>query len=201
MRMSRRMGLVASLGMHPESVTTSGGNLQYWTSASTTSDGWHNTNTNPSGEPFTNYEAYFGRNGSKVYHNAAVCFKTGKFTGKGKRVSVSVTVQQTAWADGIAYAAQLSRHDWSTAAEWAAGSKERYSNSMTTLPSDPKAIASKTGTVPKASGNQTLVLSFDAEILPETEYVIYIIGTSGTSGHLVTLLKTASYAPTITVTG
>lgn len=199
--MSRRMGVHARLGMNPDSVTVTGGCLQYWTSASTTTDGWHNTNTNPSGEPFTNYEAYFGRNASKIYHNAAVCFKTGKFTGKGKRVSVSVTVQQTAWGNGVAYEAQLSRHDWSTAAKWSAGSKEHYSSSMTALPSDPNAVASKTGSVPLNNGNQTLTLSFDAEILPETEYVIYIIGTSGTSGQLVMLVKTADYAPTITVTG
>jgi hypothetical protein len=130
-----------------------------------------------------------------------VCFKTGKFTGKGKKVFVSITVQQTVWGDGVAYAAQLSRHDWSTAAKWAAGSKEYYSSSMTALPSDPNAVASKTGYVPMATGNQTLTISFDAEIQPETEYVIYIIGTSGTSGQLVTLQDTASYAPTITVTG
>lgn len=207
MRMSRRMGLVASLGMNPDSVTVTGGKMQYWTSASTTDDGWHNTDDNTYDQdnsvrhmPYDNWETYAGRNDGKVYHNAALAFKTGSFTGKGKHITITFSVQAYPWDAGFAYAAQLSKHGWSTESAWLAGSKSYYSSSMTALPSDPNAIASKTGTFPKNTSRHSVTISLDAEILPNTEYVLYLIGTSGTTGHLLTMDKTASYPMTITVT-
>lgn len=193
MRMSRRIGLV-NVGMHPDSVSSAGGALQYWSSAASTSDKW------VSGQPYVNGDAYFGRIDSRPYYNAAICFKTGSFYGRGHHLSVEVTVQQTAWSDGIAYAAQLSKHGWSTAAMWEAGSKAQYSASMTSLPSDANAIARTTGVVPKASGNQVITFNFDADILPDTEYVIYVIGTSDEAGRLVMIKGTGSHPLIITVT-
>ena len=201
MRMSRRIGIVASLGMHPDSVTVTGGKMQYWASASTTTDGWHNSTSGGVTRyiPYDNYVTYVGRNDNKVYHNAALAFKTGSFTGKGKHISVTFSVQSYAYIAGFAYAAQLSKHGWSTESEWMAGSKSYYSSRMTTLPSDPNAIASKTGTFAQNISKHTETISFDAEILPNTEYVLYLIGTSGVTGHLLALDKTASYPMTITV--
>lgn len=207
MRMSRRMGLVARVGMNPDSVTVTGGKMQYWTSASTTDDGWHNTDDNTYDQdyskrriPYDNWETYAGRNSKSVYHNAALAFKTGSFTGKGKHIDISFSVQAYGYAVGFAYAAQLSKHEWSTEEAWLAGSKTYYSESITALPSDPNAIASTTGTFAQNNSRHTVTISLDAEILPNTEYVLYLIGTSGTSGHLLTLDKTASYPMTITVT-
>lgn len=196
------MGLVAATGMNPDSVTVTGGAAQYWTSASTTSDGWHNTTSGGVTRyiPFDDDTTYAGRNSNKVYHNAALAFRTGSFTGKGKHIDITFSVQPYSYTAGFAYAAQLSKHGWSTESEWMAGSKSHYSSSMTALPSDPNAIASKTGTFPQNTSRHTETISLDAEILPDTEYVLYLIGTSGTSGHLLTLDKTADYPMTITVT-
>lgn len=193
MRMSRLMGL-ASAGMTPDSVTSAGGALQYWSSAASTSDGW------VSGQPYASGDAYFGRGSSKPYYNAAVCFKTGSFYGSGRHLAVKVTVQQTAWSNGVAFAAQLSKHGWSTADMWAVGSKAQYSASMTSLPDDANAVARTTGIVPMASGNQAVTLEFNAQILPNTEYVIYVIGTSDVAGELVTIKGTGSNPLSITVT-
>lgn len=192
MRMSRRMGMFNSDAMYPDSVTVNSGSAKnYWASSSGTSDKWHKT------LPFSNEYAYFGRNPNQVYHNAALCFKTGSFTGKGKRISIKFYGQYTYNTDGCAFACQLSKHNWSTTAAWSAGSKSKYSSSMTSLPSDPNAIGKKSGTFPY--GNSTSVtVTIDAEILPNTEYVLYIIGTSGTSGHIVTMTNTQ---PVITITG
>ena len=205
--MSRHMGIYARLGMNPDSVTVTGGKMQYWTSASTTDDGWHNTDDNTYDQdnsvrhmPYDNWETYAGRNTSKVYHNAALAFKTGVFTGKGKHISITFSVQSYGYAAGFAYAAQLSKHGWSTESAWMAGSKSYYSSSITALPSDPNAVASKNGTFAQNTSRHTETISFDAEILPNTEYVLYLIGTSGTSGHLLTLDKTADFPMTITVT-
>ena len=192
------MGLVAGSGMRPDSVTTSGGALQFWSSAANTTDKWSAEN---SGRPYSNAVAYFGRNSSRPYYNAAICFKTGDFRGRGRRVTVNVSVQQTAWQSGVAYAAQLSRHDWSTAAAWSAGSKSAYSASMTALPYDASAVAKTAGSVPYGSGNQTVAIAFDATILPNTEYVVYIIGTSDNPGELVTLNATSTHPLSVTVTG
>lgn len=201
--MSRQMGLVLSLGMHPESVTVKGGKMQYWASASAQPDKWHNTDDDGDGVfryiPYDNWETYAGRNGSKVYHNAALAFKTGTFTGKGKRIDITFSVQAYGYAVGFAYAAQLSKHNWSTEAAWLAGSKTYYSQSITALPSDPNAVASTTGTFAQNNSRHTETISLAAEILPNTEYVLYLIGTSGVTGHLLTLDKTASYPMTITV--
>ena len=61
--------------MTPESVTiNSGSRTQYWSGASTTADKWHNTSTNPGGEPFTNYTAYWGCNSYGTYHTLAAIF-------------------------------------------------------------------------------------------------------------------------------
>ena len=200
MRMSRLMGLVASTGMTPDSVTVTGGATQYWASASETSDKWHNIND---GIPYDNEQSYAGRNSNKVYHNAALAFKTGSFTGKGKHISVEFSIQ--AYTPNLSdatfnYACQLSKHNWSTAAEWMAGSKTYYSTSLTFLPSDPNAVARATGTISKNTSRQTVTVSFDAEILPDTEYVVYLIETSGTAGKVLTIDRTADYPMTITVT-
>ena len=198
------MGLVAKTGMNPDSVTVTGGKMQYWASSSQTEDKWHNTVDTSDGVtryiPYDNYETYAGRNSSKIYHNAALAFKTGSFTGKGKHIDITFSVQPYNYAVGFAYAAQLSKHNWSTEAAWMAGSKSYYSASITALPEDPNAIASKTGTFPQNTSRHNVTISLDAEILPNTEYVLYLIGTSGTSGHLLTMDKTASYPMTITVT-
>lgn len=204
MRMSRRIGLVARAGMNPDSVTVTGGKMQYWASGSTAEpDGWHNTDDNGDGVyryiPYSNYVTYVGRDTGKWYYNAALAFKTGSFTGRGKHIDISFSVQAYGYAVGFAYAAQLSKHGWSTEAAWNAGSKSYYSNSMTSLPNDPNAITSKTGTIAQG-GRQTVTISLDAEIMPNTEYVLYLIGTSGTSGHLLTLDRTDQYPMTITVT-
>lgn len=205
MRMSRRMGIVATLGMHPDSVTTTGGKMQYWTSASTTIDGWHNTTIGGVTRyiPYDDYVTYAGRNSNKVYQNAALAFKTGSFTGKGKHVSVKFSIQ--AYTPNLSdstfnYACQLSKHNWSTEAEWMAGSKTYYSTSLTSLPSDPNAVARSTGTISKNTSRQTVTVSFDAEILPDTEYVVYLIETSGTAGKVLTIDRTEDYPMTITVT-
>ena len=205
MRMSRRMGLIASLGMNPDSVTVNGGKLQYWASASETEDKWHNVTSTYTGEtnyvPYSNDVAYAGRNdSSKSYHNAALAFKTGSFTGRGNHIAISFNIQPYGYGAGFAYAAQLSRHDWSTEEAWFDGSKTYYSKSMTALPDDPNAIASKTGTIPYKTNSQTVKISLDAKILPDTEYVLYLIGTSGVAGHLITINKTSSNPMTITVT-
>ena len=194
MRMSRRMGLFGNRDkMHPDSVTVNSGSAKnYWASSSGTSDKWHKT------LPFSNEYAYFGRNPSGIYHNAALCFKTGSFSGKGKKIAIKFYCQQNAWSNGVAFASQLSKHDWSTTAKWAAGSKSKYSKSMTKLPSDPNAVGKKSGTIPYSSSTQSVTVTIDAGILPNTEYVLYIIGTSGTSGQLVTMTNTQ---PVITITG
>lgn len=195
------MALVSGGGMNPDSVTVTGGALQYWTNASTTDDGWHNTElTNWDGLPFTVYDAFFGRNGNGVYHNAALCFKTGSFTGKGKHIYITFTGTQSNFTNGVGYAAQLSKHDWSTATKWRAGSKGYYSAVMTYLPNDPAAIASKQGTVPYSKNEQAVTISLDADISPNTEYVLYIIGT-GTQKSMNVMVKQTGNSPlTITVT-
>lgn len=206
MRMSRRMGIVASLGMHPDSVTTTGGKMQYWASNGTDTDQWHNTIDNTATGirryiPYDNWPTYAGRDDAGAYYNAALAFKTGDFTGKGSHIDITFSVQKYEWKAGFAYAAQLSKHGWSSEAEWLAGSKSYYSAKMTALPSDPNAIASTTGTIPQIlGGREQITVSLDAKVLPNTEYVLYLIGTSGTKDYLLTLDKTADYPMTITVT-
>lgn len=207
------MGLRARTGMNPDSVTVTGGKMQYWTNVSTTDDGWHNVDENQYDQdysvrhmPYDNWETYAGRNAYQsggrggVYHNAALAFKTGSFTGKGKHISISFSVWAYNNEGGFAYAAQLSKHNWSSEEAWLAGNKTYYSGIMTSLPNDPDAVGSKTGTIAQNSSRQTATISLDAEILPDTEYVLYLIGTSGEYGHILTLDKTASYPMTITVT-
>lgn len=206
MRMSRRMGLVASLGMHPDSVTTTGGAMQYWASVSTTEDKWHDTyGDNGDGAyrriPYDCHPTYVGRDDTGVYYNAALAFKTGSFFGKGKHIAITFSVRKYEWEAGFAFAAQLSKHDWSYDEAWMSGSKSYYSSSMTSLPNDPNAIASKTGTIGQIlTARSNYTVSIDAEILPDTEYVLYLIATSGTKRQLLTLDETASYPMTITVT-
>ena len=189
-------------GMDPATVTTTGGRLQYWTSVTTDNDGWHDVTSGSVTNfiPFDNYEVYAGRNGNGVYHNAALAFKTGSFTGKGKHIKIEISVRSFMYEDGFAYVANLSKHNWSNEAEWLAGSKNYYSEILTELPSDPNAIASTSGTFAKNGSRHTETITFDAEILPNPEYVIYMIGTKGTKGYLLTIDKTASYPMTITVT-
>lgn len=205
MRISRRMGIHTRLGMNPDSVTTTGGKMQYWSNYGTDTDKWHNTIDEKTGgvrrhKPYDNYPTYIGINGNRAYHNAAIAFKTGSFTGKGKRVSLTISSQAYNITGGFSYAAQLSKHNWDTEKEWLAGSKVYYSEILTSLPNDPNAIASTTGTFPQSSKRYNVTLSIDADILPNTEYVIYIIGTSAVVGHLFTMDKTEDYPMTITVT-
>lgn len=200
------MGLVASLGMHPDSVTITGGAAQYWASGSKSPiDGWHNTNEDGSGyryTPYTEFETYMGRGYNGWYYNAALAFKTGSFAGKGSHIDITFTAKQHDQnvSSDFAYAAQLSAHDWSTYDAWMSGSKTYYSEIRTTLPNDPNAIGSKTGVIEQTSVRRTITVSLDAEIRPNTEYVLYLIGTTGVQGQLLDIERTDQYPMTITVT-
>lgn len=206
MRMSRRMGLHASLGMNPDSVTVTGGAAQYWASGSVSPiDGWHNTNMDGTGyryTPYTEFETYMGRGYNGWYYNAALAFKTSAFTGKGSRVDITFTAKQHEQnvASAFAFAAQLSKHDWSTYDAWMSGSKTYYSERLTSLPNDPNAIGRTTGVIEQTSVHRTITVTLDAEILPNTEYVLYLISTTGVQGQLLDIERTDQYPMTITVT-
>ena len=203
MRTSHFLGVFVNgdVAFDPDPSTVSSGfGGQYWASSSNTSDKWHNINN--VGVPFKSDYFYFGRNSGGVYHNAAVAFKTGSFTGKGKHFTLRLrSTSNWAWAAAGSFLWQLSKHTWSTQAAWTAGSKSYYSKTIgNSFPADPNAVAHGSFTVNNTS-SLYFTISGDAEFLPNTEYVFYLWISGTTKGHLVELQKVSSTSPTLTITG
>lgn len=177
---------------NPEIINT-GFSLNYWSSSATTTDKWMHT------VPVDNDNAYFGRNSSKVFLNAALCFKTPAFNGVAKRFRAKIKATGSwGFTSGMESMWQLSRHDWSTEEAWAAGSKGYYSKQLTNIaPDDPRAVANGMWVV----NSQYTEFGFDAEMEPETEYVLYLWAAGTYSGKFFSIVKPSSEQPLVTLYG
>lgn len=197
MRMSRRMGLLGTKMIPSEIVVDSGSAMNYWASASEMPDKWHMS------MPYTNDVTYFGYNSNRVEHNAAVCFTTGNFVGKSKKFKIDIhATTKWGWVNPLTCGWQISKHNWKTAEEWAAGSKGYYSKDLySTIPDDPNAVASGTFDLANRS-NDWFSISGDVALLGNTQYVLYIwrYGTAQ-NGMLVGISQAKNFEPIITITG
>ena len=198
MRMSRRMGLLGNMKMNPSEVVVSeGSRLNYWASTSQTDDKWHRTS------PYTGETAYFGRNSNGVDHIAAVCFTTGDFSGKSKQVKIEIhATSKWGFENALVCGWAISKHNWSPAAEWAAGSKEHYSEILyQTIPDDPNAVASGIFDLANRS-SEWFSISADVALHGNTQYVLYIWRYGKASdGMLVGISQPRNFEPVITITG
>lgn len=171
MRMSRRMGIVASLGMNPDSVTVNGGGyINYITPQESDYDnlhqplpGWQNYNANLG-------NAYLGVNGSGVPHALLVHFKTGAFKGNAREILVKLGltgVGGKALSCGWAIC--------STDLNGKAMNHEKYIGLTTaTPPDDNTIICSGSGSIAYNSSRTLHSFSGKGKFLPETWYCIYV---------------------------
>lgn len=179
--------------MYPDNIViNSGFAMNYWSDRSRTNDKWH------SPIPYTNDSTWLGYNGT-ASHIAAICFKTGHFIGKAKKFSFSLSCSGGWSGNALICAWQLSRHNWKTQSEWAAGSKKYYATTGAWVhPRDPNAVAWDSFSTKGAS----LKFSGEADIYPNTQYVFYIWRYGKASdGMIIGMSPTNSRQPTITITG
>ena len=177
MRMSRRMGLVASLGMNPDSVTVNGGGyMNYITTQASDYDNLHRPLPGWESSSTTNWPAYAGVNANKVPHALLVHFKTGTFSGTGKKIAVQLGLVSEGQNELNAAFAICS-----TDKNGCAVNHEKYIGLTTaTPPSDETIICSGTISIPYANSKKMYTFSGEGKFKPDTWYCIYVWPSAST---------------------